>query len=231
MNIILSLQPSQIKSLYNTLSFHKTKGKIHMVLEPLQAMIQLALISITSIGTKLTIQENILGFQIPSIIQPLNRWYNSDKKDDLYFLFQVIKRYIKWYNPNINNKSPINMELYQLIIKMALLGLDNLTKTYFSSDNNPITEVIQIYKTLLDNNDAIDIEKVVQHDKVNIDEVFINIIDLYDTNIINIIFNTLKLIDKEEPNELNNNYITGLNLILQSTNKKIKDWINENLII
>jgi hypothetical protein len=149
-----------------------------MILEPLQSMIQLALLSVKPIGTKLAIQENILYIQEPSIIQPINRWYNSDKKDDLYFLFQVIKRFIKWYNPE--NKI-ISIELYNLICSMSLIGLDNLVKTYNNTDNNSIIQVLHLYKNLLEVPNSKELDKH-SNDKVNIDEVFENIIILYKPN-------------------------------------------------
>ena len=90
MNNLFNFKSIQLYNLYNNLLFHKYKDKLDMILEPLQSMIQLAILSVKPIGTKLAIQENILYIQEPSIIQPINRWYNSDKKDDLYFLFQVI---------------------------------------------------------------------------------------------------------------------------------------------
>ena len=74
---------SSFQLLYQILS-NRQKDKIDMILEPLQAMIQLALLSICPIGTKLRIQENILYLQTPTITQSISRWYNSDKKDDLY---------------------------------------------------------------------------------------------------------------------------------------------------
>lgn len=214
-------------TLYNSLAFHKSKDKIDMVLEPLQAMIQLALLSMSPIGTKLTIQENILYLQYPNIIQPLSRWYNADKKDDMYFLFQVIKRFIKWYNPAINKKSIITKELYQLISTMSIMGLNNLLKTYGSSDSNTIIQVINMYKELLENNDSHKYEEV---DKINIDEVFENITKLYDIVLHDIIYCTLQLIKKEEDVELICNFTNGLNLILSKNNKLIKDWIKVNLI-
>jgi hypothetical protein len=214
-------------TLYNSLAFHKSKDKIDMVLEPLQAMIQLALLSMSPIGTKLTIQENILYLQYPNIIQPLSRWYNADKKDDMYFLFQVIKRFIKWYNPDINKKSIITKELYQLISTMSIMGLNNLLKTYGSSDSNTIIQVINMYKELLENNDSHKYEEV---DKINIDEVFENITKLYDIVLHDIIYCTLQLIKKEEDVELICNFTNGLNLILSKNNKLIKDWIKVNLI-
>jgi len=236
MNTIFN-QPSQsIHSIYNTIIHgNKPKDKIDMILEPLQAMIQLALLSICPIGTKLRISENILYLQSPTIIQPISRWYYSDKKDDLYFLYSVIKRYIKWYNPNINKKSPVSVELYQLITSMGIEGLNNLFKTYSSSDSNTVIHVIQMYKNLLEyNNDKIltdeyllDIEK----NKINIDEVFENIISVYDETILNVILNILELVKNEENSINQTHIIDGFNLILMKINYSIKEWIKLNLIL
>ena len=229
MNDFFNMQAFQLNFLYNSLFLHKTKDKIHMVLEPLQSMIQISLLSVLPIGTKLTIQENLLYLQTPSLIQPLNRWYNIDKKDDLYYLFQVVKRFIKWYNPEISKKSPLSKELYQLIIKMSIDGFDNLLKTYNSLDNNPIIQVVNMYKNLLENND-IEIDKIF-NDKVNIDGIFENIIEIYEPNLINIIHNTLIIIQKEENIGNINIYINGLNLIMYKNNKVIQNWIKTKLIV
>jgi hypothetical protein len=184
------------------------------------------------IGTKLTIQENILYTQVPNIIQPISRWYNADKKDDLYFLFQVIKRYIKWYNPHINKKSIITKELYNLITTMSIDGLNNLLKTYNSSDSNTVIQVINMYKNLLEkpqeeNNDK---NEEQNNEMICIDEVFINIIKLYEPTILSIIYNVLSLIKKEEDINICNDYIKGLNLLFTKNNKMIKEWIKVNLV-
>jgi hypothetical protein len=315
----------------------KQKDKIDMILEPLQAMIQLSLLSVCPIGTKITIQENILYIQHPSIIQPISRWYKSDKKDDLLFLFQVIRRFIKWYNPyinknnntiipqnqilntspqiqsqsqtpnttptlsSINNKnvnnsnnnnkkdrknsfnstptqspSPLNLsspsntlinnisnitlddseyntnnnnqiendrdndresilsiELYRLIIKMSISGLDNLLKTYGSTDNNTIIQVIYMYKNLLQTNDNIDVDKIFSENgekSINMDEIFVNIIKLYDTNLLNLVYNTLIIVNKEVDENNIVNFIDGFNLLMSKNNKLIQCWIKVNLV-
>ena len=113
---------------------------------------------------------------------------------------------------------------------MSIMGLENLIKTYMSTDNNSIIEVIQMYKKLL--TDAInenELENIV--DKKSIDDIFINIIEIYDEYIINIIGNTLILIKNEEDSIIVDNYINGLGLLMSKINKKIKDWISKNLII
>jgi hypothetical protein len=206
-----------------------------MILEPLQAMIQLSLLSICPIGTKLCIQENILYLQTPTITQSITRWYNADKKDDLYFLYSVVKRYIKWYNPAANKKSPLSTELYQLITKMAKEGFDNLFKTYSSSDSNTVIHVIQMYKNLLEyNNDKILVDEYivdVEKNKVNIDEVFERIVEIYDSHILQIIQHTLLMMQEENDPSNQGHHLDGLNQMFMKYNKAIKEWIKVNLIL
>jgi hypothetical protein len=226
---------SSFHLLYQILSSNRQKDKIDMILEPLQAMIQLALLSICPIGTKLRIQENILYLQIPAITQSISRWYNADKKDDLYFLYSVVKRYIKWYNPTTNKKSPLSVDLYQLITKMAKEGFDNLFKTYSSSDSNTVIHVIQMYKNLLEyNNDKILVDEYivdVEKNKVNIDEVFERIIDIYDPHILQITQHTLLMMQEENDPSNQGHHLDGLNQMFMKYNKAIKEWIKVNLIL
>ena len=233
---LLPFQPSKAFSmLYNTFIYNKQKDKVDMILEPLQSMLQLALLSICPVGTKLRIKENILYLQMPNIAQPIVRWYNADKKDDLYFLYAVIKRFITWYNPTLNNKSMMSMELYQLIITMSIEGLNNLFKTYTASDSNTVIHVIQMYKNLLEyNNDKIMIEDYIvdgDKNKINIDEVFEKIITIYDENILSVIYFSLLQAQAETEYNNKNNVIDGLNMILNKYNLIIKEWIQLNLVL
>ena len=233
---LLPFQPSKAFSmLYNTFIYNKQKDKVDMILEPLQSMLQLALLSICPVGTKLRIKENILYLQMPNIAQPIVRWYNADKKDDLYFLYAVIKRFITWYNPTLNNKSLMSVELYQLIITMSIEGLNNLFKTYTASDSNTVIHVIQMYKNLLEyNNDKIMIEDYIvdgDKNKINIDEVFEKIITIYDENILSVMFFSLLQAQTETEYNNKNNVIDGLNMILNKYNLIIKEWIQLNLVL
>ena len=168
---------------------------------------------------------------MPNIIQPFSRWYNSDKKDDIFFLFQVIRRFIKWYNINNNRNSPISAELYQLIIKMSMSGLDNILKTYNTSDNNTIMQVIYMYKNLLEPISTSEVDRVFNEKNVNMDEIFNNIITLYNPILINLIHNALNILNTETDENDINNFINGLNLILTKNNKLIQNWIKSNLIV
>jgi len=89
------------------------KEKSDMILEPLQVMIQLALLNYCPVGTKLSISENILHLQLPSWTQGVTRWYMKDNKDDLYYLFQAIRRYYLWYKPD-------SCVIYEKILETAI---------------------------------------------------------------------------------------------------------------
>lgn len=236
MSSLLQLQPVQLlQMLYSALSVSKNRDKVDMILEPLQAMIQLALLSTCPIGTKLQIQENILYVQPPTLIQPVSRWYHSDKKDDLYFLYSVIKRFIKWYHPVNNKKSPITLEMYQLISTMSVEGLQQLFKTYSSAEANTVIHVIQMYKNLLEyNNDKIMTEEYLldmEKNKINIDEVFENIISIYDPIMLQVVYYSLQMIRAEQSTVALQHMVDGLNLILNKSNQQIRDWIRMNMVL
>jgi hypothetical protein len=118
---------------------------------------------------------------------------------------------------------------------MAAEGLSNLFKTYSSSDSNTVIHVIQMYKNLLEsNNDKILVDEYIvdlEKNKVNIDEVFGNIIKIYDSHILQIILYTLKLIREEQDKGNQECSMDGLNRTLFKYNRAIKEWIKVNLIL
>jgi hypothetical protein len=199
------------------------RDKIDTLLEPLQAMIQLALLSVSPLGTKLQINENILSLQRPTLLQPLTRWYHADKKDDLYYLYMVIKRFIKWYA-----KSP--EPLYRLLTEMVSQGLEQLFKTYRSADAQTVIHVIQMYKNMLETKqDRVHVDEyLVDVDrKINIDEVFERITGLYDEDLLLLIYHALRLIQKQPTDA----HVLGLTQLLGTVNGAIQEWIRAHLVV
>ena len=62
------------------------------------------------------------------------------------------------------------------------------------------------------------------------DAVFQKIQVLYDKNILFVVLNTLKLIEKEENESFRSEYYEGLQTILGPLNKKIQKWIQDQLL-
>ena len=86
-----------LKVIYMAITGDKNKERFEMILEPFQAIVQLAMLSYCPIGSKLSISDNILYIQSPGWSQSILRSYNSDKHDDLVYLFSVIKRFHLFY--------------------------------------------------------------------------------------------------------------------------------------
>jgi len=196
------------------------KEKSDMILEPLQVMIQLALLAYCPIGTKLSISENILHLQMPSWSQGVTRWYMKDNKDDLYYLFQAIRRYYLWYKPDSN-------VIYEKILETAIKGIRKLIKTYENTDKISIRHTLTLYTNIL-SLESPELFKEATEDAISLDSVFENITKLYNNKILSIVYNSLLILDTSSENDIQH-ISTGLQEILKPQHLKIKTWIRENL--
>jgi hypothetical protein len=199
----------------------KKKERSDMILEPLQVMVQLALLAYCPIGTKVSVADNILQLQFPTMFQGVWRWYNHDGKDDLYYLFHAIRRYYKWYKSQ-------DTKIYAFILAEAVKGLEKLMITYEKSDQTSIIHTLKLYKNVL-GMEAPDLFKENTEETINIDKVFENIKLLYDQKLLKVIFNVLQLCNITETVEDQKFMVDGLLSILNPTHEKIRLWIRDNL--
>jgi hypothetical protein len=140
----------QIQSAYSYLHSVKRKERFDVILEPLQAITQLAYLKACPIGTKLTIENNLLFIQIPNWHQGITRSWNKDKREDILLLFNAVQRYNKMYvNNHSKNENPIFKNLIEIITRMAIEGIDNLISTYSRVENTSIVQTLVMYKTIL----------------------------------------------------------------------------------
>jgi len=150
----------------------KSKERFETILEPLQAIIQIACLTYCPIGSKLAIHNNILIIQPPGYTQQVKRWYNNDKKEDVFFLYNVFSRFNKFYknilspqqqhnftqnnsaytNEHITTHASIytNAQLFTLLHELAKSGINNLIRTYNQTDKTHILHTLQMYKGMLD---------------------------------------------------------------------------------
>jgi hypothetical protein len=199
----------------------KDKERADLILEPLQVMIQLALLAHSPIGTKISVSNNILSIQSPAWTQGVYRWWNNDNKDDLYYLFHAIRRYYKWYKTQDN-------KAYQYILAWAVKGLDKLSETYNKADKNNIRHTLALYRNVLDLKTD-EIFKDNTDDTVTIDQVFKAIIDMYDEKLLFTTHNILMMMEEETNTEFRQKLLEGLTLVLQPMNVKIRKWIMEKM--
>ena len=210
------------KKRVNYMDLTTRKERSDMILEPLQVMVQLALLSESPIGTKVSVSDNILQLHPPSYLQGVWRWYNSDGKDDLYYLFHAIRRYYKWYKSEDN-------KIFNHILSSAVKGIEKLIITYSAAEQTAITHTLALYKNVLEL-ESPDLFKDPDADSVNIDTVFKNIKETYDKRLLKVIYNTILMVeDPETTDDLKPYYISGLLKILSPTNDNLRKWIREKL--
>ena len=157
--------PGNIHIMQNALQFivgniKKPKERFETILEPLQAVLQIGLLSFYPIGSKLAIHNNILTVQGPGYTQQVRRWYNNDKKEDVFYLYNVFSRFHKFYKHVLEDAGTAstagtgtgeNRKLFLLLIELAKIGINNLTRTYNLTDKIHILHTLQMYKGMLDN--------------------------------------------------------------------------------
>lgn len=135
-----------LQILYKTFYGNKKKERFETILEPLQALVQIAFLSYYPIGSKLTIKNNILYIQAPCYSQSVTRWYNNDTQEDLFYLFNIFYRFKKFY---IDVKVE-HAKLFELLISLAKTGINNLIRTYNQTDKNHVLHTLHMYKNMLD---------------------------------------------------------------------------------
>ena len=161
-----------IQFLVGNIGGKKTKERFETILEPLQAIIQIACLAYYPIGSKLAIHNNILIIQHPGYTQNVKRWYNNDKKEDVFYLYNVFSRFNKFYknvlargsgaSGSVNTNGAemsssgasyaeyTNSQLFALLHDLAKTGINNLTRTYNQTDKIHILHTLQMYKGMLD---------------------------------------------------------------------------------
>lgn len=238
---------------------NKNKERFETILEPLQAIIQLSLLSYCPVGTKLSISKNLLQLQSSNWNQSIIRSYNSDTRDDIFFLFSVIKRFNKFYD--FLKKIPgYHSEFFEKLTNLSIRGLDKLLLTYSNTNHHQLLHTLNIYKLLLIKPNAFNesISDVESNSKKSISEntstntkisknstsMFNNYNEPDSKDDIDDIFIKITKIYTNDHYQLINNlfnildndqnnydiYIEGINTILYPVNEEIKKWINENII-
>jgi len=94
-----------------------------------------------------------------------------------------------------------------------------------------VLHTLQMYKVVLHNPDFFNSEKATTsaNSDINIDQIFHKISDIYSKEEYVIIYNLLLLTNKYPERYLN--YIDGINVLMEGTNGKIKQWIDKNIAL
>ena len=205
------------------------KERFDIILEPLQAIIQLSLLAFCPKGSKLNINNNVLTLQFPEWTQGIVRAYNNDKKEDLFFLFNTIVRFNKFYGfLKDDTNHPEYIDLYNILVRLGKKGIDKLRDTYAKTEQPSILHTLQLYYNLLDKPSLFGEQDVDLSGNSNIDGLFCNIRLLYSHDEFIITQHLLLLLEKNPENYIY--HINGLNKIMEPTYNKIHKWISDNVL-
>ena len=246
---------STLQLLYNTVGSRRKKERFETILEPLQAILQIAMLAFYPVGTKITIKNNIMMLQSPTYSQSMSRWYNNDTKEDLYFLFNVFHRFKKFYaHYKADAPDSVQHRLYALLIDLSQTGINKLIRTYGQTDKPHILQTLTMYKFILDDQLSPDL-MTLQPNATNskpykmkpilndddepkssemstsnntVDDIFVTIVDVYTPELQNIMYHTLRLMRDNESNY--QSYADGLNRIMDPTCVLLKKWIDEHIV-
>lgn len=208
----------------------KSNDKIQ-VLEPFTTILKLAIISFMDNGTKITITDNKLYIQPPSILQGTIRTVYGSNREEIHHLLKPIKRFIQLFPPE-------NDEIVY-IYRLAIEGL-KLLKSSYGNESSTVCYTLDLYISIIENKlenkevhiDSYDDDKQIEdlnlstHSKINLEKIFI---DIWDETDIRLVSSMLKSAQKLKDLNLSsdNNYINSIENIIKSKEILIDEKIKK----
>ena len=105
------------------------------ILDPLTCVIRLSILEFKPIGTKISLNNNKIKYNEPTVFQGAMRWSNGDNREDLHNLFNPLKKAVLWYDTDD--------EEVENILSYSIRGLEKLQSSY--NKNSVISHSIQFY--------------------------------------------------------------------------------------
>ena len=203
----LNIVKQLTKYIYDKSSDEK-KNNENQVLDPLCAIIRLGLLKFKPAGTKLSITDNKISYNDPSIFQPAIRYYYGDSRNNMHNLFNPIQKIILWYD--------IKDDKIKYLLNNAKEGLENLKKSYDDIQNsNLILHTLNFYIETISNILDENLENHLMKETIDIYSAKLK--DLWSDTQINIVYLIFHEVNKlSENNESNNLEINSLTESIES---------------
>ena len=190
----------------------------YFIIDPFTCMVRLAILSFKPTGTKISIIDNMIKFNDPTILQGTIRWSQGDRRDDLHNLHGPIIKAIDWYD--------LNNDKIQHIFGLSSKGLENLMTSY--THNSTVRHSLVYYKSIIDNNLKEEKPNDVKTDKFN--KIYTELKDLWNKNEINIINDILSEMEQKNEEE-KHSLINAIDSIINIKEKRVQAIIKNNTTI
>ena len=105
---------------YNFINLFRA-NKSDSIIEPLICLIRLSILEFKPNGTKISINNNRITYNVPNILQGAMRWSNGDNREDIHNIFYPIKKSCEWFD--LKDQEIIN------IFNFTMKGIEKLKST------------------------------------------------------------------------------------------------------
>ena len=131
---------TNIKQMYKLYEyFPKSDVSKQLILEPLSCVLKLSLLQWKPVGTKISVYDNSLKFNEPSVYQGMFRKLGGDSRQDLHNICHPLMKCLEWY--------PLSEQVNAFFYQECVKGLTILKSSYES--NSIINHTIDHYVGLL----------------------------------------------------------------------------------
>ena len=206
--------PGYLKMFESLQNYQDNPQNKYMILEPMCSILRMLLYIHKDKGTKISISNNSIQYNEPSIIQGFIRNYNGDKKDDLHNLYHPFLKAFEWYDKN----NP----MYKYFFKNCIIGLQLLLNIYDKNSiiHHTLTHYIQLFNDILDN------KQINTYDKTKESPLLNDLKNVWSEDELEIIYKLLQITNNCSENE-KIVYLKNIDDIISVKEKKVYDYIQQ----
>lgn len=192
--------------MYNTMlsGFHNSISQKNLILEPLCCILKIILLQFKEKGTKISVIDNSIQFNEPSLTQGIIRSFYGDCREDLHNLYHPLIKSLEWY--------PVSE--YKLFYTECEKGLNIIKQLY--DDNTTIHHTISHYISIVNGKNDTDLPDT--------NPIIDNLKDIWTKDEIKAITELLTLILKGKNKDI---YINALTDIVSAKENLINEYIQK----
>ena len=197
-------------------SFFSTYQEKNFIIDPFTCMVRLAVLSFKPVGTKISIFDNMIKYNDPSLFQGTIRWSNGDNRNDLHNLYGPIKKAIKW--------DDLTDQVIYSIFSCSCTGINILKSSYIN--NSTIYHSLVLYEKIITES-LKGIKPKESDDDDDKNKIYTELKNLWNDNEIEIINNLIKEMKKKDKKE-QQFLIDAIDSIISIKENKVRLIIFEN---
>ena len=213
--------------LMNFLTSFRNKQDKNIIIDPMSCLIKLSILKYYPVGTKISINDNMITILDPGLLQGTFRFIKGDGREDLHNLYVPLIKSIEWFWNKDENK---NKEIKNLF-DFAINGLEILKASY--PINSTICHTLDLYihhlttkQTKTFQNKEIDYNHATNHSNNEIHDYVKN---LWNQREMHIIIELLLEYEKNiKDNKIEKHILDSILNLTNAKELKLKDFLKQH---